>query len=447
MIRKFLLLLLIGLISNLQAQDYQNISLEDAVNIAMKNSPTIKNAQIDIADANAQIEEARAIGLPKLDGSLGYNYYIQVPKQALPDVFVDSARDPMTGELPPGFSREVSFVLRNSFTAGLSASALVYDGSYSVALRASRLYKDYAQGNLKAAEYEVRKSVMDAYLPSLLLNENTEILSKNITNLESILFETKALYKEGFVEQLDVDRLELSLANLKSELGNLNRQKEVVLNALKFTLGLDKSTQISIDDKIEDLLEEASAEELTADVEYTNRADYNSANLGLQLTELDVERWKKGYLPSVAAFANYQYQYQGDNFSDGFWAPTFVVGAQVNVPIFDGFDKRAKIERASLAVQRTQNQIWTLRNVIDLEVNNARIAYQSAQIRLEDQKKNVALAQRIYDTTQIKYKEGVGSSIEIIQAEQSLYETQANYTQALFEVLRTKIDLDKALGK
>ena len=447
MIRKLLLLLFIGLVANLQAQDYQNISLEDAVDIAMKNSPTIKNAQIEIADANAQIEEARAIGLPKLDGTLGYNYYIQVPKQALPDVFVDSARDPMTGELPPGFSREVSFVLRNSFTAGLGASALIYDGSYSVALKASRLYKDYAQGKLKAAEYEVRKTVMDAYLPSLLLNENTEILTKNITNLESILFETKALYKEGFVEQLDVDRLELSLANLKSERNNLTRQKEVVLNALKFTLGLDKDAKISINDKIENLLEEATEEELTADVEYTNRADYNSANLGLQLSEVDVERWKKGYLPSVAGFANYQYQYQGDNFSDGFWAPTFVVGLQANVPIFDGFDKRAKIERANLVVQKTQNQIWTLRNAIDLEVNNARISYESAQIRLNDQKNNIELAQKIYDTTQIKYKEGIGSSIEIIQAEQSLYQTQANYTQALFEVLRAKIDLDKALGK
>ena len=124
-----------------------------------------------------------------------------------------------------------------------------------------------------------------------------------------------------------------------------------------------------------------------------------------------------------------------------------VVGVQMNVPLYSRGGKKAKLQRAQLDLARTENQMRSLERVIWLEVGNARIAYKNARVNVAEQEKNLALAQRIYDTTQIKYKEGVGSSLEITQAEQALFQSQQNIIQARYELLLAKVDLDKALGK
>ena len=155
-------------------------------------------------------------------------------------------------------------------------------------------------------------------------------------------------------------------------------------------------------------------------------------------------------MPRVNLNASYSQAFQGDrlfNDPNSFWAPTGVVGLSLNVPIWDGFGKRAKIEKARLNSEISRTQQAQLARMIDSEVANARLEYKSATNKLEGQEKNLALAERIYETTKIKYKEGVGSSLEITQAEQSLFDSQRNYTTALFEVLTAKLRLYEVLGK
>jgi outer membrane protein TolC len=422
------------------ASAQQTFTLDEAVAHAMDNNLEITNARLAIEDAEQQIVERRSIGLPQVNGSLEYNYYPQVPVNALPAEFAAAFG------LPPGEPVEVAFLLRNNFTAGLTANSLLFDGTYFTGLKAARLLRDYTQMELNATEEKVRNSVMDAYLPSLLITESMKTLDKNIKNLEQVLFETREIYKAGFAEQLDVDRLVLSLANLKTERSNLEQQKKITLDALKFTMNFPLDKDIAINDDINSLLSEASAEELTGEINYLNRSEFKVAEVGLKLGELNIEQFERGFWPSVAAFAGYNYQYQGNNFNDGFWAPTFVLGAQVNVPIFDGFSTRAKKERAKIDLMKNQNSKNMLSNVIRLEVENARNGYLLAKDRLSSQEENLKLAERIYNTTKIKYKEGVGSSLEVSQAEQSLYQTQQNKIQAQFDLLKAKVALEQALG-
>ncbi|MFK7933344.1 MAG: TolC family protein [Saprospiraceae bacterium] len=431
----------------LTAQNGLSLTLDEAVQYAYDNNLTIRNAQIAIADAEQQILERRAVGLPQVNGEVGFNRYLQLPVQILPDLFVDGARDPVTGELPEGFSREVSFVLRNSFTAGATLSGLIYDGSYNVAVKAARRFREYVRQDLEVRKRSVRDQVMDAYLPSLLLVESLNTLDKNITNLEKLFFETQQLYKEGFVEQLDVDRLELSIANLKTERDNLVRQQEVAANALKLAMGFPIEKPLTVTDNIDAILVSATGEELTSDIDYTLRPQYNLINKGLELNQLNIDVNRAGYLPSLSGFLSYQQQWLGDNFNDGFWVPNSVVGLQLNVPIFDGFAKKSKIERARLDMETVQNQKRDYERLVNFEVANARTQYLSAQERLKNQRRNLELARRIYNTSEIKYREGVGSSVELTQAEQSLFETQQNLIQAKYDLLSAKIKLDQALGK
>ncbi len=423
------------------------MSLEQATKYAKDNSLSIRNARINIADAEAQVEERRAVGLPQLTGKIDYSYYFKVPTVRLPDPFIDLARDPNTGMLPDGYNPNVSFSLKHNFNAGLNLSALVFDGTYLTALKAARDFRNYVDYELKAKEKEVADKVREAYLPSLLITESIGNLDKNLGNIQKLFVETQALYKEGFVEQLDVDRLELSISNLNTEREKLLRQREIAVNYLKFSINYPMDEELTLSDNVETLLTEATEEELTSGINYYSHPQYKVIEKGLELNALNVEQYKKGYLPSVAAFASYQYGFQGNKLnSTGFWVPVGLIGGQINVPIFDGFEKRAKIQRAKLAQEIAFNQKKEFERAITLELQNARTAYTNALNQVASQKKNMELAERIYNTTMVKYREGVGSSLEISQAEQSLYTTQQNHLVALYDLLVAKAALDKALG-
>ena len=246
---------------------------------------------------------------------------------------------------------------------------------------------------------------------------------------------------------MDVDRLALSLANLRTERDALDRQYENALRALKFTINYPAGQALTIGDDMEAMLAEDNAEMLTMTVNYTRRPEINLLDQAIALSDYNIENFKTGYLPSLRGFAGYQYQYQGDDFKSGFWAPTGFVGLTLNVPIYDGGFKRSQIDRATITRQQVQVQRSTVQRLIDLEVENARATYLSSQERLKDREDNLALAQRIYDTTQVKYREGVGSSLEVNQAEQALYTSQTNRLQAIYDVLQAKVALEEALGE
>ncbi len=424
-------------------------TLLEAINYAYNNNFNVKIAKENIADAEAQIIERRSAGIPTLNGTINFQHYLKVPVSVLPEQFEVFAIDPVTGMLPPDYSNQATFVLQNSFNAGLDLNALIFDGSYFTALKAAKAFKEYVGQELVAQERSVRDQVVAAYLPPLIIDENLKILQKNIINLEGMLNETKATYEAGFVEQLDVDRLELSLANLRTEVDNLTRQKDLALNYLKFTMGYPINEELFISDNLENLLQFATDEDLTAPVNYLNRPEYRVAQTGMKLNEFNIKVNKDGYLPSVTGFANYQYGYQGNSLfgKDGFWVPTSVIGLRVNVPIFDGWNKKAKIEQAEIRMEIDRKRILLLEQSIQLEVANARTEYLTAMERTQSQKKNLALAQKIFDTTQIKYRSGVGSSLEVTQAEQALYQTQQNFIQARYELLVSKQKLDTVLGK
>jgi outer membrane protein TolC len=450
-------------------QQARQFTLEEAIDYALQENLAIKNAQISIADAEEQIIERRSAGLPKLTGSVNFQRYLAVPRQPLPEgfdifgIFGQALAVDLFDQLSPatqmavnqafsdggGDSGEegIAFFLKNNFTAAINLDAMIFDPSYFVALQAAKAYRKYTLRDFSTVQRTVTNQVTEAYLPVLLIQQNIELLDKNISNLSKLLYETRELYNAGFVEQLDIDRLDLSLANLKIERENLVRQKDIAEDNLKYNMGYPINEPIVLADNLETMLASANADSLAAaEVNYSRRAEYNLLEEAISLNELNIKLNKAGYLPSLRLFGAAQQQYQGDDFETGFWAPSSYVGLNLSVPIFDGFDKRAKIQRAKLELEKAINQREDLTRAITLEIANARTNYLNAQQRLDSQQRNLGLAERIYDTSQIKYREGVGSSLEVTQAEQSLYDTQSNYMQALYDLILAQARLDLALG-
>lgn len=437
---KFLLFLISILVPQLLICQ-QSFSLQEAINYAQENHLDVKSAQLDIADAQQQIYERRSIGIPKIKGVVDYSHAIALPTSLIPGAFLD----PMAGN--DDFI-EVQFGTKNSMNIGLELNSLLFDFSYLVGLRAARAYKTYVQEALQSKQYEIEKKVIDAYLPTLIMEASKKTIQKNIENLKKLQFETQELYKEGFIEKLDVDRLTLSIANLNTELSSLDNQLKMSYQVLKFNMGLDQEEEIVLTDNIENALELAENEDLEGTVNFNNRADYRTLLIGEELNDLNVELNRSLYYPSLNAFGYLTYNGQGDNiFSNAFWNPLSAVGLQLNVPIYSGGEIKAKLQRAKLDREDLLLRKKMLEDAISLEVNTSRLAYTNALERMDNQKANVALSENIYNTTLIKYKEGVGSSVEVSQAEQALFQTQQNFIQSQYEVIQAKSALDKALGK
>ncbi len=431
----FFISLLFTLSWPLLGQEAKRMSLQEAINYAWSNSTQIENALISIEDAEAQIVEQRAFGLPQLSAGANYQRYLEIPQQPLPPEFQ-----------VPGGPTSVSFFNENNFSASLNLDALLFDGSFLSGLKAARLYEGYTEQDFLVQKREIRNRVIDVFLPVMLINKQLELIENDIQTIEDLLFETEQLYKEGFVEQLDIDRQRLSLENLKVDRQNLLNEKQTAIAQLKFVIDFPTDQALEIAETLDDISPYVDEELLTGAIVYNNRPELELADRGLKLNDVQIELNKRLYWPTLRLNGAYQQQYQGNDGESGFWAPNSFLGANLQVPIFNGLETKAKIERAELAREISLNQKNDLERQIDLEIRTARTRYESALATLQSQENNLKLAERIFNTAQIKYREGVGSSVERTQAEQSLYDTQRGYTQALYNLLRARFDLELAYG-
>ncbi len=445
--------------------DTLKFSLAEAQKYAIEHNLLAKMAELDVNTAQEYIKEIKSIGLPQVSGSVGYTYNIQLPAQLVPaDAFGfppfipladgDTLYVAQSGSSSGEFTR-LTFGTKNNLSVGLKASQLIFDGSYTLGLKAADHFVERAQNAGNITEYGIKSNVTDAYTTTLLLSENIGVFKKNISTLEKVLYETGEYQKAGFAEKLDVDRLTLSLANLKTKLKALERNKDLAIGLLKFHMGIDFQQPIGLNEKLADLIKDSKKDLSTPLMVHIGEAWKNRAEMRTFVTEkifadLDLKQTKAKYLPNVVGFLQTQASFQSNGFnvfSGNNWVTSALVGLQVNVPIFDGFQKKAQYGQRLISQQKLFKQEEQLKQVLVLQVAQAYTQYVSAQEALETQQNSIDLAQKIYDTALVKYKAGVGASLEITDAESKLYETQALFINALYDLVAAKNALYKAMGK
>jgi outer membrane protein len=455
---KRITLLLLVIMSGYFSEAQQSFTLEEAVAYGLENQNSQKISDVDIANADQDINEFRSIGLPKISGGIEYNYYYYIPKQPVEDFISPAVYGilqaeglPTTTQTPPE-TFEFSFVQPQQLNLGLNASMQVFDGSYIYGLKAAKLYRELVKKQKDASEDEIKANITKAYLSILIAKENEKTLSDNILTIQKSLTEVSAMYEAGFMESLDVDRLQLSFDNLTTQLENVNGLIELSYNLLKFQMSYPMDDEIQLAETIEELIRKFDANS-NADLEIVispdKRAEFQLLNTTQDLNSLDLKRQKAGYYPSVSAFASFQETLQRSDLLDsnqtGF-LPTGLLGFNINVPIYDGGEKSAKIQKVKLNIEKTNLQKSEFTRAMTLQVRNSHIALKNAKRNLQNRKKALDMTQSIYDRTKIKFNEGVGSSVEVTQAEGTLYQAQAEYISALYDVLTSKVDLDIALG-
>src|SRR5690606_36142263 len=423
-------------------------TLEEALSYAETHHISVQKSQLDMEDAEYQIKEILARAIPTVSGNVDYQRFIQLPTQILPKgSFYEG--DPSQGIPPnPEQDLEVQFGVKNALTAGLNFNATVFDGSVFVGIQASRLARELARSQIGVTERDVRDQVYKAYLAVLIAKRNEEILRKNVENLSKTLHETREMYESGFLEKLDVDRLEYSLYNLQMELDNVGNLIFSTRNILKLQMGFPMEDSIEVVESLDDIIDRESAVLLVSEeYDFMNRPEYQPLLITQELREMDIKQLKFGYIPTLSIFANYNQVLQANKLADGKWFPSSVVGASLQVPIFDGRDRAMKINRAEVRLSQHILDIESTKRAFKLEVENARKNFLTNLNKVQDSEENLDLAESIFEVAQIKFREGVGSSVEMYQAESTFYQAQSRYINALYDFMVSKSNLEKALGK
>ena len=427
----------------------QALSLQECIEYALKSSIIIKNADIDAQVANAKVKEIMAVGFPQVNAEANLIHNIQIQKVILEN----SPSSPFnTPGAPSGSVLAFPFQLQNLGTVTLSGSQLIFSGSYIVGLKAARVLRELSVKTSKQTKINVIESVMKAYY-SVLVNESQyKLLHINVERLDSIYKETKALYLNGFVEKIDADRLEVQLNNLKNEEEKVKRLVELTYSLLKFQMGMPIENEIKLSDSLSSIvLKDYQTEEPEGKFNYEQRIDYSILKTQRELAKQDMRNNQVSFLPQLAAFGTYGYNPAASQFENLFnfserWYAYSLVGLQLKLPILDGSQRAFKLKQAKLTYKKADQSFALLENSINLEIQKARIMMKNSIASLKFQEKNMALATEVARITHIKYEQGIGSNIEVVNAEASLKEAQTNYYNALYDALVAKVDLEKALG-
>lgn len=429
---------------NAQDQGKNGFTLQQAIDYAVKNSPSYKNAELDQQNALYKKREIAGLGLPQVSGSIDLKDYINIPTSLLPGAIFGQ---------PAGTYIPVKFGTKYNSTAGFSASQLIFSSDYIFGLKASDQFMSLSRISLDRTKSDIAANVSKAYYNVLVNRDRIKLLEANITRLKKAMDDTKAYYGQGFAEQIDAQRLEVQFNNLLTELEKVKRLIGLSETLLKFQMGYKLDADITLVDSLN--IDVDQIQELIPTNNISQRPDYRLLQANQDMLDLNVKRLQYGYLPTLAAYGAYQYNAQRNTFNllsfdkndvTKQWFKVALVGVTLNVNVFDGMQRHNRIQQARIESQKNLNILQNLEQAGQLESTVAAISYNNAYYSLKIQKKNLELALKVADVAQKKFQAGVGSNLEVVNAEASLKEAQTNYYNAMYDMLVAKIDYLKAQG-
>ena len=439
------------------------LSLDEAIQIALKNSYNIKASKNNVLSAKETVWETTATGLPQINATINYQNFIKQPVSLLPAAAFDNTssvvetvedyfgiqanRDPAA---PEGFI-PVVFGTQQNINASVTLTQLLFDGSYLVGLQASRAYLKISEQANEKTELLTREAVINAYGTVLVTEKSVDILKGNLKILEKNLNDAKKIYENGFNEQEDVEQLEITYGTLKNQLSNMERMKEIAYQMLNLALGTSTNTSLTLTDSLDSLAEtHINLELISQPFNLSNHIDLKIAENDRESKRLMMQLEKSKALPSLSAFVNYGKQAFSDTFTffrgNQQWFDSSLMGVSLNVPIFSSLGRKAKTAQARIALETADVRLEEIKQRLSLLAKKAKNEYQLSIENYTTAKRNVELSERIEKKQRIKFFEGISSSFDLLQAQNQLYTQQQNYVQSMLEVIAKKAALETALN-
>jgi len=447
------------------SQEIRQVSVDDAIRIALENVSELRNLRLDEQIQVAKNKEVIGSALPQIALSGQGTYYTNLPKIAFPssDIGIyqvlekegvqDKNGNPINTSNATFGVQPVSFVAPWNYQVGLGVQQLLFQPDVFIAVQAREKVLEFAKENTKVAELRVRESVSKSYYAVLIAQQQRQVLGETLKRLKQLEFEMGQMYKNGFAEKLDLDKLTVTLNNTETAQNQLDNAISISTSLLKNTMGIPQSDSLVLTTKLDPEMLKTELLQARGSFDYSQRPEFTLMNTARELQELDLKRYKLAFAPTLAVFYQLQRSGQRNEIYDvngsGPWFSftTGLLGVSLNQTLFDGFQRKNKIQQSKLNIQKIENSLTMLRQAIDMEQNIAASALNSALLNLDVQKRNMQLAETVFNTTKKKYQAGLASSFELIQSDSEFQRAYGNYFQALYEGYVQKISYTKALGK
>ena len=417
-------------------------SLEEAIDYSHSNNKLALDSQSDVRMAKLQKWETTATGLPQISADISYNNWIEQQISLIPAEFF--------GGMPGDFV-EVAFGTQQTVNGTVTLKQKLFDGSYLVALQASKVYLEISKNAKEKTLSELRKVVTNAYGSVLLAEENISILDANIAVLEKSITELQKVYENGLTEAENIEQLQLTLSGLVSARNYNDILKNLAYEMFNLTLGLDIDTSVNLTDRMEDLVVKVLLSPTeTSNSSLENNIDFKIAVNNMRSNELLFKLEKSKALPTINAFINGGYAGNNNRFNfldrSQKWFGASLFGVNMSVPLFSSLGRSAATQKAKIALEKSERALVNTRQELKIKIKRAQNELTFAQQDLETKKQAQNLAKRIEEKNQIKFFEGLASSFELSQAQTQLYTAQKQYMEAMLSVLNKHIALDVLLN-
>jgi outer membrane protein len=444
--RKITLITFLLLAIGIKAQEKQpekfSFSLDQAISHALEHNYTVINAGRDIDAAKQKKWETTASGLPQINAGVDYQYNFELQKSIVPAEFFGGN---------PGEFIEVAFGTKHTMTGHATLSQLIFDGSYIVALQASKTYLQYYQNAKQKTNQEVREMVINSYGNVLLAEESIAILQKNQSILQKILGDTEETFKNGLIEEENVEQLQITLSTVNSSLNNAVRLRDIALKMLKINLGLDINDELTLTDKLDSLtLQNLDLSLSQTGFNVNENIDYKIAENFTEQRKLEYKLERSKALPTLSANLNFGYNAFNDQFEffqkDQKWLNYSNVGVSLNVPIFSSGARNARTQQARIRLDQAKTQLTETEQKLKLAYENTKSEYEFSIEEFNTSKSNLRLAERIESKQQTKFTEGLSSSFDFSEAQRQLYAAQQSYLQSMIDVINKRAALEKIIN-
>jgi len=416
--------------------DTLSFNVRSAVEFALQHNLNAENSRLDIEAARKQIWETAADGLPQVNANANYNYNIALATTLIPDFFND-----------PSQKIEVQFGTKHFLTAGFTGSQLIFSGQYIVGLQTARIFKEFTQVTHEQTEQEITEAIMQNYYLVLLGEETLKTITRNMENFRQNYNEAREQLRVGFLEETDVDQLELALTDLENAVLSMERQVVASRNLLKYQMGLDRSVVILLEDRLEELVKHIEFDAVLGTVfDIENNINYQILQKQETLAAMDLKLKKTEYLPTLSGFFSLDYTAQRDELNlfnaDEDWFEASAVGLSLNVPILSSGRRAAGVARKRIALEQARNNRLFAAEGLKVEFQQARYDFANALEQYTKEERSLELSEKLIRVSESKYEEGLISSLELTQVNDQYLQTLGNYTSAMVELLNAKVNID-----
>lgn len=417
----------------------QGFTLKQCIKYANKNNGNIINANYDIAIAQKKVNEQIGAMLPQIDASGSYTDNLKLSTTVLP------------GELmgQPGTQIPVTMGTKHNLSGSVQLTQKIYDPTFGGALQAAKISEQLSEQTFRKTTEQTAYNISGTYYQTLVIEKQMNSLRATLVASKKSLASTELKYNNGMAKKVDVDKIRVSYNNTKSQLQQSELRYQQSLNTLKYQIGMPVDSSIVLLDTVLNI-EIQTLEILPDSFSVDNRIDYQLQMINLSANEADKKRNMAGYLPSLSFSANYGYSAMRNEFdftrSGGDWFSSSSIGFTLKIPIFDGLQRQSKVSQSRLNIEKSKVNIHLTAQSIKVDLSNSEIQYRNAVDNIHNEKDNLDLAESVYKNTQLQYQQGVGSSLDLVQAESSYRESLNNYYNKLLNLYIARINLEQSKG-